>query len=627
METLSTLNWFATLFRLRYSLPVLCNTTRILTSGPVLADIDDVISFVNSRSGIPLVCSEQIFLAENMGFSTMRLFSTGPVLAISLSVAMIVGLMVCGISRYQTSSDSEYSATVGQNTVSVLFQNLDDADKEDEASALFHLAGGKKMLRTNLPDHFGDKELEHKNQDALNILSKFFHGGHQVSKEKGPNSNQHSFSTRGRAKDMIQPQSPASKAAEDDKSSPPSSQEKNPENKQLERMKMRSEADVSQEPPNEALQGLIAGWSGAGWWQPCAEVCRPTAGTKHTKANFKIYMDCEKKCRATKTEKLRQVMQHIRGAAEMAGGHKEMAPHTIQKLSKFLLKWAESNGLPPAVAAEANTNLADNEQAGESISGMLIAGWSGAGWWKPCGEVCRPGPDTPHTKANFDKFMACENACRKSKAEYLHGFLTPKAAVKALALAKQQAHSAPHTSAAPHPAHGAKPDDVSAEHSESHADQLRRHVHAAAVHSAHVKKAAAVAAAAHSSQVTAPAAASPAVPAAPAVAKPHLTKQQKLIRWAEAHGLPKKLVDNPADKLKVRPAVPAASLLRIHARIPPAFSILARAELLSVETVAPIPPSSDLLLRRHGFRALPDVQGLACLPCWAFLLSPHLRTL
>eukprot|EP00291_Cryptomonas_curvata_P026271 CAMPEP_0172175286 /NCGR_PEP_ID=MMETSP1050-20130122/14138_1 /TAXON_ID=233186 /ORGANISM="Cryptomonas curvata, Strain CCAP979/52" /LENGTH=230 /DNA_ID=CAMNT_0012847361 /DNA_START=54 /DNA_END=743 /DNA_ORIENTATION=+ len=175
-----------------------------------------------------------------------------------------------------------------------LLQDLDDEDQEksDQASALFHLAGGKKML-SNTPDHFGDKELENKNEDALSILSKFFHKVHKSKKEPGPGANKASVAThRGRIQ-----------TSEAKHGSPA------PANKELERMKARSEADVSKENPNEALQGLIAGWSGAGWWQPCAEVCRPTAGTKHTKANFKIYTDCEEKCRQTKTERLKETMQ------------------------------------------------------------------------------------------------------------------------------------------------------------------------------------------------------------------------------------------------------------------------------------------------------------------------------
>ncbi len=220
-----------------------------------------------------------------------------------------------------------------------------------------------------------------------------------------------------------------------------------------------------------------------------------------------------------------------------------MPPRTIQKLSKFLLKWAESNGLPASVAADANTNLADNEQAGESITGMLIAGWSGAGWWKPCGEVCRPGPGTKHTKANFDKFMACESACRKNKADYLHGFLTPKAAVKALAHAKHAAHAAAaappapskppaHTAAAPPPPPAPAPAPPPA----------------AAAAPAH--------AAAELSTDRHRTRAAPAHAARSAPAAPHLTKYQKLVKWAEKHGLPKSMADNPDDEVKVTtPAV------------------------------------------------------------------------
>ena len=441
---------------------------------------------------------------------------------------------------------SSYAESGEDPFPSILMQSLDDEDKQEQASALFHLAGGKKMLDSDTPDKFGDDELEHKNQDALKILSQFFHGSHKKAEEKGPKIKKSvPSSSRGRVKSQ--------ESSSGSKSSANAASEGNPENKELERMKARSEADVSMESPNEELQGLIAGWSGAGWWQPCAEVCRPKAGTKHTKANFKIFTDCEQKCRETKTEKLKEVMKHIRGSVGAEGeGQKAMAPHTIQKLSKFLLKWAQANGLPASVAADANTNLADNEQAGESISGMLIAGWSGAGWWKPCGLVCRPDPGTPHTKANFDKFMACENSCRKSKAEYLHGFLTPKAAVKALAKAKHHVHS---KAADAGQAHKSKSEESSdAVSSDAHTATARHRHHAAATHAhaaaptptASPTPAAAQSPAAAPTPVTAPAAAP-----TPAKAKAHLSKQQKLIQWAEAHGLPKKLADNPADKLKV----------------------------------------------------------------------------
>ena len=499
-----------------------------------------------------------------MRFLTSGLKTAVSVIAVFLSVAILVGFLAGDVNNLAKELTIHSAGASGIPKV-VLLQNLDseDQDKQNEAAALFHLAGGKKMLKTNTPDQFGDKELEHKNEDALKILSQFFHSSHSIVKEKGPNSKKLELSShRGRIQSHHVPNHPPNhpvNTADDSQQSAPSPSESSPENKELQRMKMRSEVNESLESPNEALQGLIAGWSGAGWWQPCAEVCRPTAGTKHTKANFQIYTECEQKCRATKTEKLKEVMQHIRGSAEAAAGHKEIAPRTIQKLSKFLLKWAEANGLPASVAADANTNLADNEQAGESISGMLIAGWSGAGWWKPCGEVCRPGPGTPHTKANFDKFMACESACRKSKAEYLHGFLSPKAAVKALAHAKQHARPAPTAPTAAAPASSGPAAAPAQDRPSPHPESDRHRLHAAAVHSARVKAAAAAAAAAHVKAATAAlptaAASSPATgsPAAgsKAVAKPHLTKYQKLIQWAEAHGLPKKLADNPADKLKV----------------------------------------------------------------------------
>ena len=40
------------------------------------------------------------------------------------------------------------------------------------------------------------------------------------------------------------------------------------------------------------------------------------------------------------------------------------------------------------------------------------------------------------------------------------------------------------------------------------------------------------------------------------------TKEQKLVKWAEAHGMPKKLAENPKDKQKVR-----LSHSRVHAHL------------------------------------------------------------
>mmetsp|Transcript_3239 Transcript_3239/g.4669 ORF Transcript_3239/g.4669 Transcript_3239/m.4669 type:complete len:146 (+) Transcript_3239:1-438(+) len=141
-------------------------------------------------------------------------------------------------------------------------------------------------------------------------------------------------------------------------------------------------------------------------------------------------------CRKTKTESLKKVMSKIQTAA--GGGaapanEKPVHPRTMKKLSKFLLKWAEGQGLPASLADKANDNIKTNMQVGQSIAGMLIAGWSGAGWWKPCGEVCAPAPGEKKTKANFNKFMACQASCRRSKGEYLRGMIAPKEVIKHMA--------------------------------------------------------------------------------------------------------------------------------------------------------------------------------------------------
>jgi len=260
------------------------------------------------------------------------------------------------------------------------------------------------MLQEAKPT-YDDRELKNKNKDALGLLDKMFGGG----PKKDP---------------------PQAKGEERGRAEGGSAGGGVHENPELKKMKAREQALPT---PNEALQGLIAGWSGAGWWQPCDEVCMPRKGTKRDKANFLKFQSCEQLCRKSKAESLRKVMSKIKTVAENAPPPKPVAPHTIQKLSKHLLKWAESQGLPAKLAKDANTNLKDNEQVGQSISGMLIAGWSGAGWWKPCGEVCAPSPGEKRTKANFEKFMACEHSCRRGKGEYLRAFLSPKEVVKQMA--------------------------------------------------------------------------------------------------------------------------------------------------------------------------------------------------
>jgi len=53
------------------------------------------------------------------------------------------------------------------------------------------------------------------------------------------------------------------------------------------------------------------------------------------------------------------------------------------------------------------------------VTGMLIAGWSQAGWWKPCGEVCRGSK-------HFKEFMACEQKCQAVKSSLIENTMDPK---------------------------------------------------------------------------------------------------------------------------------------------------------------------------------------------------------
>jgi len=187
-------------------------------------------------------------------------------------------------------------------------------------------------------------------------------------------------------------------------------------------------------PPNpvqEGLQEIMGGWTGAGWWQPCSEVCtggRSRAEMKKVET-FKQFQACETKCRATKSQQLKKVIAHVKevvakeggptGGAEggPGGGGRAMPPQhmMVQRVSKHLLKWAETQGLPKKLA----DNPKDAAQVGQSVTGMLIAGWSQAGWWKPCGEVCRGSK-------HFKDFMTCEQKCQAVKSQLIENTMDPK---------------------------------------------------------------------------------------------------------------------------------------------------------------------------------------------------------
>ena len=154
-------------------------------------------------------------------------------------------------------------------------------EKANEVSSLYHLAGGKKIFLEK-GDTFGSNVLKKKNQDALSILSKIYDSSKEKNGDdtapKGPKDDQTmEGDTRGRmqhaSRGPSQPQkeSPEDSESESGTQGPPSVSAGGPD----------------MENPNEALQGLIAGWSGAGWWVPCSSVCRPRIGTKHDEANQK----------------------------------------------------------------------------------------------------------------------------------------------------------------------------------------------------------------------------------------------------------------------------------------------------------------------------------------------------
>jgi len=140
---------------------------------------------------------------------------------------------------------------------------------------------------------------------------------------------------------------------------------------------------------------------------------------------FKQFQTCEANCRKTKAAQLHKVIAHVKEVVAKEGGdtsgpgqgHGMQPPHMVaQRVSKHLLKWAETQGLPKKLA----DNPKDAAQVGQSVTGMLIAGWSQAGWWKPCGQVCRP------TSKHFKDFMECEQKCQAVKSQLIENTMDPK---------------------------------------------------------------------------------------------------------------------------------------------------------------------------------------------------------
>jgi hypothetical protein len=230
------------------------------------------------------------------------------------AVGVLIFAAALGLAAWHASASS-------RDTVVMMGQPVmlsSTAEKAAEAKALFHLAGGHHMLQDAKSGITDDSELKHKDKDALDILGSIFGGNKKASDQKpdGTVPQKRGRAATGSAGGGVH------------------------ENAELEKMKER-EAQPP-ESPAQALEGLIAAWSGAAWWQPCAEVCAPPAGSSHDKAAFLKFQSCEQLCRKKKTEDLKKAMSKIKTTAGAGGPpHKPMAPRTVQKLSKFLLKWAE----------------------------------------------------------------------------------------------------------------------------------------------------------------------------------------------------------------------------------------------------------------------------------------------
>jgi len=221
--------------------------------------------------------------------------------------------------------------------------------------------GGKRSsLDENGSDVHGGAGLEQKDSNALNLLSTMM-SKHAVHKKaalkrlaiKSPDSSQH----RGRGAPADggippMPSAPHIMGALPGQGGP--------------------DAGPPPNPVAEGLQAVMGGWTGAGWWQPCSEVC--TAGRSRAEMKvaetFKQFQACESNCRGKKAAQLKKVIGNVKAMVTKEGGNpnegmgggpgggapgggpgghggppRGMPPPGMvaQRVSKHLLKWETLN--------------------------------------------------------------------------------------------------------------------------------------------------------------------------------------------------------------------------------------------------------------------------------------------
>eukprot|EP00290_Baffinella_frigidus_P043260 CAMPEP_0180289770 /NCGR_PEP_ID=MMETSP0988-20121125/14958_1 /TAXON_ID=697907 /ORGANISM="non described non described, Strain CCMP2293" /LENGTH=217 /DNA_ID=CAMNT_0022264935 /DNA_START=61 /DNA_END=710 /DNA_ORIENTATION=- len=168
--------------------------------------------------------------------------------------------------------------------------------------------GERSILDENGSDVHGGAALETKDNMALSLLSNIMskHAEHKKAAlkrlaVKSPGSSQH----RGRGAGGIppMPSAPHIMGALPGQGGPDGAPPPNP--------------------VAEGLQSIMGGWTGAGWWQPCSEVC--TAGRSRAEMKvaetFKQFQACESHCRGKKAAQLKSVIGHVKAMVKAEGGN------------------------------------------------------------------------------------------------------------------------------------------------------------------------------------------------------------------------------------------------------------------------------------------------------------------
>eukprot|EP00285_Hemiselmis_virescens_P013353 CAMPEP_0173384882 /NCGR_PEP_ID=MMETSP1356-20130122/7483_1 /TAXON_ID=77927 ORGANISM="Hemiselmis virescens, Strain PCC157" /NCGR_SAMPLE_ID=MMETSP1356 /ASSEMBLY_ACC=CAM_ASM_000847 /LENGTH=228 /DNA_ID=CAMNT_0014340465 /DNA_START=175 /DNA_END=857 /DNA_ORIENTATION=- len=167
----------------------------------------------------------------------------------------------------------------------------------------------RSVLDENGSDVHGGKRLAAKNSAALNLLSHMMgapsaHGKHAAHIQAGKVAALKRL--RGRAGGGIPPIPP-----------PPHI---------LGALPGQGGSMGAMPPPNPVQEGfaeIMSAWTGAGWWQPCGEVCTAgrTRAEMKVEETFKQFQACQTQCRKTKATQLHKVIARVKAEVVKEGGN------------------------------------------------------------------------------------------------------------------------------------------------------------------------------------------------------------------------------------------------------------------------------------------------------------------